>query len=180
MSEEFMLGAYIFKRVKMDPDTQCWNWAVGKLAGGYGAAKLAGKSVGAHRLSYMAFVGPIPKGMSICHKCDNPSCVNPHHLFAGTHACNMQDAARKGRNGLQRYPERSSLWGHKFNGERHGQAKLTCEAVLDIQTMKEKTRVYCERYGVSRACVAKARIHGFGDMPGIGTMPSRKRIGRQA
>jgi hypothetical protein len=69
--------------------------------------------VQAHRFSYELHRGPIPAGMFACHRCDNPTCVNPDHIFLGTNQDNLRDAARKGRNPMQRHPEHSS-----FNGLR--------------------------------------------------------------
>lgn len=88
--------------------------------------------------------------MSVLHHCDNPSCVNPEHLFLGTATDNMRDMTRKGRNIRQTHPE-------KFRGENAGLAKLTEEQVRDIRrlyaaggvTYKELAR----RYGVAKYAI---------------------------
>jgi hypothetical protein len=74
----------------------CWEWGKAKRSG-YGAIKVNGKCVSTHRLSYEVFVGEIPNDMLVCHKCDNKICINPDHLFLGTHSDNMQDCSKKGR-----------------------------------------------------------------------------------
>lgn len=92
----------------------CWIWTGGSRGNGYGAFKLNGKVVDAHRVSYMIHKGDIPDHKLICHTCDNRSCVNPDHLFIGTHSDNMQDCKSKGRlvvpdnTHLLRHPSSSS------------------------------------------------------------------------
>jgi len=76
----------------------CWIWEGIKGRGGYGKTFKDGKTMSAHRLSYEIFKGPIPDGLLICHSCDNPKCVNPSHLWAGTHQENTDDMMRKKRN----------------------------------------------------------------------------------
>jgi hypothetical protein len=75
----------------------CWIWKRFKDNKGYGMSGLKGKSIRAHRLSYLAFVGEIPNNLHVLHNCDNPTCVNPKHLFLGTHQDNMNDKVNKNR-----------------------------------------------------------------------------------
>ncbi len=75
----------------------CWLWTSGKDADGYGKIRVNGKYVKAHRVAYELANGPIPSGLCVLHNCDNPSCVNPAHLYAGTMAQNMADKVRRGR-----------------------------------------------------------------------------------
>jgi hypothetical protein len=99
----------------------CWLWTAGAI-GGYGrisAGGRHGKHIMAHRLSYKLAYGPVPPGHDILHSCDNPPCVNPLHLFAGTAQSNTEDARSKGRlatgqrNGRYTFPERTYRGGRK-------------------------------------------------------------------
>ncbi len=112
---------------KVKKSKKCWLWAgstrgVSKKYGAVGGGPGLGM-VSAHRVSYELHYGPIPKGMCVCHKCDTPLCVNPKHLFLGTHSDNMRDKAQKGR-------------APALRGEANPFARLTNEQALEIFALK--------------------------------------------
>jgi len=84
---------------KIDKTGNCWIWTGHIDMWGYGKSNYNGRAGSTHRISWMLNRGDIPIGMCVLHKCDNPSCVNPEHLFLGTHKDNAQDRSSKGRNG---------------------------------------------------------------------------------
>jgi hypothetical protein len=103
----------------------------------------------AHRAAYEVVNGPIPEGLFVCHKCDNPPCVNPEHLFVGTRQDNVDDRERKGRNKTQ-FP---------LYGEQHYRARLTWAAVREIRTAPDhvSNQALANRLNVSRRTVSDAR-----------------------
>lgn len=130
----------------------CWEWRSSKaVRGGYGQLTHGHKLKKAHRVSYEVFVGPIPAGMFVCHKCDNPPCVNPAHLFLGTPGDNHKDMHRKQRGFV---PE-------ALRGSKHPSTKLTEQDVIDIKNLLragETPQVEIARkYGVSKTLITRIK-----------------------
>lgn len=89
----------LFQKMAYDVSTGCWNWIGTKVAKGYGKTSWQGKSIYVHRLAAMLWMRFDPRSpLFVLHKCDNPACFNPKHLFVGTHLENMKDQREKGRH----------------------------------------------------------------------------------
>jgi DNA-binding XRE family transcriptional regulator len=122
----------------------CWQWSGSKSSDGYGSFSIAHKMYGAHRISWEIHYGQIPQGKHVLHKCDTPECVNPEHLFLGTHKENMRDMFSKGRRKHAR-------------GIRNGLAKLNDIKVKEIRRL-HKTGKYTQnkiaaKFKVSRQVI---------------------------
>lgn len=125
---------------------QCWVWTAATQRGGYGGFFNGKKWSAAHRVS-LAFSGvAVSDGHHVLHRCDNPPCVNPAHLFLGTHADNMRDMCQKGRHG-----ERYNL------GSANAKAKLAESQVAEIRVSSARSAVLAEKFGVHRSTIHRIR-----------------------
>lgn len=109
-----------WSKVGETSDTDCQPWLSATNAKGYGLVHYKRRSTLAHRVAWELTQGPIPTGLCVLHRCDNPACCNPTHLFLGTNRDNVADRHAKGRNG-------------HLPGEHHGRAKLTNAQAHEIR-----------------------------------------------
>lgn len=130
------------KRYVIDPESGCWTWNQNKDKWGYGRIKRDGKTSQAHRISYEMHVGAIPADLFVLHECDNPACVNPGHLFLGTHQENMDDCRLKGR---------------RPHGEKHPAAKISDSDVISIRLDARSQRTIALSYGLSQRHVGRIK-----------------------
>jgi hypothetical protein len=132
------------ERVFPVPESGCHLFDGAWTKQGYGAIKINGRMISAHRVAWELENGPIPDGLDALHKCDTPACVNPAHIFIGTHAENMRDKYRKGR-------------ARHTRGEGHGPTKLTEAQVRAIRVDPRSPYLACRDYGVSPKAVYDIR-----------------------
>lgn len=120
----------------------CWEWQGSKDKHGYGVMVTGKSPFRAHRVSYVLHKGPLPPEAVVCHNCDNPGCVNPDHLYSGTHKTNGEDRVSRSRSA---------------RGERNGRAKLTEREVVIIRRRaangKITRRKLAEDFGVSQTLI---------------------------
>jgi hypothetical protein len=132
----------LWKKVIVASEHECWPWTGPCSGSRHGMLSLRGRTMQAHRVAYEDRVGPIPEGLCVCHRCNNPRCCNPSHLYLATIAQNTRDAARDGL--LQR-------------GESRWNARMTREIVLNVRRLRETglgpARI-ARLLGVSQRCVA--------------------------
>lgn len=141
---------------KVKKTDNCWIWIGGRFNHGYGSfSSYHGKRIYAHRYSWQISQGPIPDKMFVCHKCDNPPCVRPDHLFLGTHDDNMLDAKIKNRfatgveQGRKVHPNPFPIFSYesptnqKARGSKHGISKLTEN---DVRTIRQLLKTHTQKH----------------------------------
>lgn len=158
---------HLTKRSRVSQETGCWEWQGSVNEWGYGTmGGDGGGSVQAHRVSFAVFNGYVPRGSCVCHRCDNPRCVNPEHLFLGTNSDNVADKvekkrqargetrgdryARGARHGAATHPE-------SFVGSGNGRAKLTEDDVRRLRAMAPALSVseLARNFGITRGVASK-------------------------
>lgn len=134
-----------WSRVSVLNPEDCWPWLKGKANNGYGRytkAKRSGMPSGAHQVSWILTYGNIPHGLYVLHKCDNPGCVNPYHLFLGTAKDNALDKVSKNR---------------QPRGEQISSHKLTSLQVKQIKEDTRSTKDIAKAYNVSSVLIFKIK-----------------------
>lgn len=140
-----------------EPISGCWLWlGAERGSNGYGGIKVDGKYMQAHRYSYQRFVGEIPRGMLVCHHCDNPGCVNPYHLFLGTNKDNSDDKLKKNRQAKGKALAVAQS-KNRPKGERNGNSKLTIDQVNQIRSIDMSQRKLAKMFGVSQPLISKIK-----------------------
>lgn len=152
-TEKLFSGMLPTERVQYDTNGGCWLWEGAVATTGYGSTKVfhMGKwrTIYAHRAAYWSAHNFLPSDKHICHKCDVRLCVNPDHLWAGTHQDNMDDRTRKGRWwGENRVPAR---------GQKVGGNKLSPEQVKEIRAVSGTNTETAKQYGVSTSLIQAIR-----------------------
>jgi hypothetical protein len=134
-----------WEKVNKDSPNDCWIWTAGTAGNGYGQIRLEDDTrCLSHRLSYEMHIGDIPSGLLVCHHCDNRLCVNPDHLFVGTHKDNLRDMVEKGRSN---------------KGQKNVRARLTEDQVRQIRSMYSTgnytQRAIGEEFGVGQKVISQ-------------------------
>ena len=135
--------AQFYKRVPTGSDG-CWEWTGSRNRFGYGCVQMKTRRHVASRVAYFLHYGVDPGQLFVCHKCDNPPCVNPDHLFLGEPKANTADCINKGRFGSPK-------------GEQHFFAKLSSNIVREIRLSDQSNGQLARLYGVSVSAVQRAR-----------------------
>jgi hypothetical protein len=150
------LADRFWEKVDVRSPDECWEWkARAKTAFGYGRMT-AGRNVHlkSHRVSWTLANGQIPKGMNVCHSCDNPACCNPRHLFLGTHLDNVRDMMVKGR--MRKPP--------LHHGEAHHAVAIPTSELPFIKSSRLTAKELAVRYNVSQKTIyrikaGRTRVH---------------------
>ena len=141
VSDNDLIRARLYNKCRLS-DTGCWLWT-GPTRAGYGVFYVGSKDRSAHRISYEAFIGPVPDGLHLLHSCDNPGCINPAHLRPGTVKENVADRESRRRRSVR--------------GEQIGTSKLTYEDVVKIRSSVVPIAALAKQHGVDYQTIWKIR-----------------------
>lgn len=138
MRRQVPIELRFWSKVEVRGTAECWPWTAATDGHGYGAIAASGqrRTLQAHRVAYALKNGPIPDGLKVLHRCDNPACCNPTHLWAGTQADNMRDMGAKGRR---------------------GRSKLSKGDVCAIRRGSDPVNDLASRFGVTPAAIRQVR-----------------------
>lgn len=140
----------------------CWIWTSSKNSAGYGEIKSRGRDrIQAHRFSFQHFVGEIPKGMFVCHRCDTPLCVKPKHLFLGTAQDNWLDAIKKGRAKTMQFTKEQQSRGGKTTGARYGDVFVKI-AVVALKEKRKNDPEFIEKFRITKKEDTKKLLKKYG------------------
>lgn len=130
------------EKIERIPECGCWIWLGYCDKDGYGHFRKSTTQVClAHRASWEFYTSPIPDGMDVLHRCDTPFCVNPHHLFLGTHQDNMDDMTKKER-------------ANHPCGNLNGNAKLNERSIFAIRSDDRSQRIIAKEHRIGQATVS--------------------------
>lgn len=137
-----------WNHVAVAASDECWEWNGCRSKQGYGLVNVAYSGISAHRLSWTIHFGPIPDGIWVLHRCDNPPCCNPAHLFLGTCQDNVDDKIAKGRQ-------------KSVDGELNPRSKLANTDILTIRRLRaqgESLKALAEQFNVSMTTISRAAL----------------------
>ena len=135
------------KRVQVGNPDECWNWTGARMKSGWHGEWNSSNGIElVHRAAWRLMKGPIPGKLCVLHRCDNPICVNPTHLFLGTQRENMKDMWAKGR----------AKPGVSL-GEKHGMSKVTVEKVNEIRSSSMSGKELAAKFGITPTTVCDIR-----------------------
>lgn len=132
-------------KIEIRNTDECWPWTGSLTNSGYGKTSRGGKTLLAHRVAYEDVNGQIPDQLQVLHRCDNPPCCNPAHLFLGTQADNLADCRAKGRTVVRR-------------GSEHWAAKITEDQVREIRRLCSSgttQRAVAQRFGINQSQISR-------------------------
>ncbi len=148
---------WLIEALKIETDS-CQAWPFKKLPKGYGLIFIQGKSVYVHRLVLKMRFPDFDESLLALHRCDNPNCFNPRHLFQGSHSDNMQDMLQKNRQHRGRKWVTHQGPNANLQGEKNANSKLNDEAIRQIRAVSGQTQAEIgESFGVSQVLIGLIR-----------------------
>ena len=151
---------------------ECWEWGAAVDKNGYGSFQYSGingelksQKIGAHRISFELFIGDIPNGMIVCHKCDNPACVNPNHLFLGTTQINVDDRVSKQRS------SRGAQHGRKTKPNAFKNSMANYRRTVDFMGQKMTPHEIAEETGIPVKIIIGRLDRGWSAEKAVATPP---------